>query len=117
MRFKTDENLPEDAADAFRDAGWDALSVNDQRLGGTDDATLAKICVDEERVLVTLDLGFGNIRAYPPSNRAGMIVLRTSKQDKATVLELVRRVLMSLRSRTIARELWVVDDQRIRIRS
>jgi hypothetical protein len=54
MRFKTDENLPEELADAFRDAGWDALSVGEQRLSGRDDAHIAAVCSGEDRILVTL---------------------------------------------------------------
>jgi hypothetical protein len=34
MRFKTDENLPEEFAEILRTAGWDALSVVEQQLGG-----------------------------------------------------------------------------------
>jgi predicted nuclease of predicted toxin-antitoxin system len=76
MRFKTDENLPEEFAGMLRDAGWDALSVAQQGLGGTDDNRLGAICVAESRILITLDLGFGNIKAYPPQSHPGIIVLR-----------------------------------------
>ncbi len=34
MRFKTDENLPEEIAEILRAAGWDAFSVIEQQLGG-----------------------------------------------------------------------------------
>ena len=117
MQFKTDENLPEEVAQALRDAGWDALSVLDQRLGGTSDPALANICAGENRILVTLDVGFGNIKAYPPNDYAGIIVLRPSRQDKHNVIELSARVINTLRSRQIGRELWVVDNQRVRVRS
>jgi len=117
MRFKTDENLPEEVAQAFRNAGWDALSVLEQRLGGTGDPALATICVGENRTLVTLDIGFGNIKAYPPNEYGGIIVLRPSRQDKRNVIELAARVINTLCSRQIGRELWVVDDQRVRIRT
>lgn len=64
MRFKTDENLPEELAEILRAAGWDALSVIEQQLGGKIDPQIAAICRNESRVLVTLDLGFGDIRTY-----------------------------------------------------
>ena len=117
MRFKTDENLPEEFAVALRDAGWDAMSVIEQQLAGQVDTRIAAICRDESRVIVTLDIGFGDIRTYPPDACAGVIVLRPSSQDKHSVLALAHRVVMALRERPIDRELWVVDDRRIRIRS
>lgn len=117
MRFKTDENLPEELAEILRAAGWDALSVIEQQLGGKIDPQIAAICRNESRVLVTLDLGFGDIRTYPPGDSAGMIVLRPASQDKFSVLAVANRLVMALREHPIGRELWVVDDRRIRIRS
>jgi predicted nuclease of predicted toxin-antitoxin system len=117
MRFKTDENLPEECAEVLRAAGWDALSVIEQQLGGKVDPQIAAICRDESRVLVTLDLGFGDIRTYPPGTHAGVIVLHPSSQDKHSVVAVAKRLVMALREHPIDRELWVVDDRRIRIRS
>ncbi|HEX8252871.1 MAG TPA: DUF5615 family PIN-like protein [Thermoanaerobaculia bacterium] len=117
MRFKTDENLPEEFAEALRLAGWDAVSVVQQHLGGTSDTRLAAICTAESRTLITLDIGFGNIRAYPPAAHAGIIVLRLKRQDKPAVLAFAARLIDALRIRRIQNELWIVDDQNIRIRS
>jgi predicted nuclease of predicted toxin-antitoxin system len=117
MRFKTDENLPEEFALALREMGWDALSIVEQRLGGSSDPHVAAICIAESRTLITLDLGFGNIKAYPPGAHAGIIVLRPARQDKLAVLELAGRLIEALQQRQIGRELWVVDEQKVRIRS
>jgi predicted nuclease of predicted toxin-antitoxin system len=117
MRFKTDENLPEEFAEIFRTAGWDALSVVEQRLSGTVDTKIARICVAERRALITLDLGFADIRSYPPSEHAGIIVLRPDQQDKPNVLAIANRLVMALHDHPIDKELWIVDDRRIRIRS
>jgi len=117
MRFKTDENLPEEFADIFRMAGWDAISVVDQQLGGTADPKIARICSTESRVFITLDLGFADIRSYPPTEYPGIIVLRPSQQDKPSVLAIANRIVMALHDHPINHELWIVDDRRIRIRS
>jgi predicted nuclease of predicted toxin-antitoxin system len=66
MKFKLDENLPLAARDVFSEAGYDALSVHDQAVAGAADEHLAQICRAEERILVTLDLDFADIRLYPP---------------------------------------------------
>jgi predicted nuclease of predicted toxin-antitoxin system len=117
MRFKTDENLPDEVAEMLRDAGWDALSVVAQGMQGSSDAHLAEVCTHEARTLITLDLGFGNIKAYPPRTHAGIIVLRPARPAKPTVLALVSRVIDALRLRSLDNELWIVDERKLRIRS
>jgi predicted nuclease of predicted toxin-antitoxin system len=66
VRFKLDENLPSELASLFREFGHDAVTVLDQGMGGTDDSDLASACAREQRVLVTLDKDFSDIRTYPP---------------------------------------------------
>lgn len=43
MRFKVDENLPIEVAEALRQAGHDAATVLEQRYGGSADAQLATL--------------------------------------------------------------------------
>lgn len=80
MKFKTDENLPVEVAHLLRQEGHDALSVIDQQLAGRPDADVAVMCQSEQRALVTLDLDFSNIRAYPPADYEGIIVFRPAVQ-------------------------------------
>ena len=116
MKFKTDENLPNEAATVLQAAGFDAETVWDEALSGATDGTLADHARREARVLVTLDLDFANIRNYPPDLHAGIVVLRPSKQDKATVLSLLRRIFPVLQERSPVGELWIVQRDRIRFR-
>ena len=51
MRFKTDENLPVEAAGILRDAGHDALTIHDQRMVGDLDKEIAAACRSEQRVI------------------------------------------------------------------
>ena len=43
IAFKTDENLPREAADLLRNHGHDALTVVEQSLGGHPDPDVAAI--------------------------------------------------------------------------
>jgi predicted nuclease of predicted toxin-antitoxin system len=62
-RFKLDENLPRDAQALLLAAGHDAHTVNDRRLAGRPDSKIFDVCLNEDRVLVTLDLDFADIEA------------------------------------------------------
>ena len=116
MNFKIDENLPAEAAEILRSVGFVADTVADENLGGAKDETVAAASRLEGRILVTLDLDFANIRAYPPGEHAGIIVLRIKRQDKATVLAYVRRLATALTRRNPVGELWILDGNRIRFR-
>lgn len=116
MKFKIDENLPVEIADLLNQAGQKASTVYDQGLVGAIDENIAKVCQAEARVLVTLDLDFADIRTYPPAQYSGIIVMRLKQQDKPYVLSITSRWIKALADETIEKRLWVVDDQKIRIR-
>jgi predicted nuclease of predicted toxin-antitoxin system len=111
-----DENLPIEMAQKLRSAGYDAMTVLEQRMGGWPDTNLYRVCQEEERVLVTLDLDFSDIRSYPPGKSAGIIVLRFARQDKPYVLAQFDRVIPLLMTEAIAGRLWIVDERQVRIR-
>jgi len=117
MEFKTDENMPVEAVGLLRSAGYDTQSVFDQSLGGAADVTVAAVCQNEGRVLITLDTDFADIRAYPPAEYAGFIVLRMSRQGKGEVLRMLRRLIGVLRRTPCTHQLWVVEEDRVRVRS
>ncbi len=70
----------------------------------------------EDRILVTLDLDFSNIRAYPPEAHSGIVVLRPRRQDKRTVLAALRRAIPVFSRQSPAGQLWIVEIDRIRHR-
>jgi len=116
MKFKIDENLPVEIAVLLTQAGHSALTVKDQRIGGSIDQALISLCVREDRTLVTLDLDFSDIRTYPPNNFSGIIVLRTRDQSKPVLMELARQLIPVLASEPLKGQLWIVEPGRIRIR-
>lgn len=116
MKFKTDENLPEEAAELLRSAGYDASTILEQSMGGELDPEVASVCRREQRILVTLDLGFADIRTYPPEEYHGLIVLRLRQQDKAHVVGVIEQLLPMLETEQLANRLWIVEEDRIRIR-
>ena len=117
IQFKIDESIPVGAAPLFRAAGFDCATVWDQGLNGEVDARIAEVCAAENRIIVTLDGGFGDIREYPGS-LPGVVVLRPDRPGRDTCLALVERLLRLLESgEPIANCLWVLDSRRLRIRS
>lgn len=116
VRVKLDENLPADAATLLREAGHDAATVAEQNLSGEPDAGISAVCRVERRALVTLDTDFADIRVYPPEAHAGLVVLRLKRQDRPHVLDVLRRLLPLLVTERLDGRLWIVDEERVRIR-
>ncbi len=116
MLFKIDENLPSQSVLLLRNAGHDALSVLEQRMGGHPDSDIAAICRTESRILLTLDTDFANIITYPPSTYSGLVILRLADQSKESVLRAVRKFIDALESESPNKKLWIVESDRIRVR-
>ena len=117
MKFKVDENLPAEVAEILAQHGHDASTVLDEKVGGGKDQDLAAISQREGRAIITLDTDFADIRSYPPANLPGLVVFRLRHQDKHHVLNLCARLVTALSKEKLAGQLWIVEEERIRIRS
>ncbi len=116
MRVKLDENLPVQLKDLCTEAGHDAATVVDEGLGGASDTAVAAACLSEERVLLTQDLDFSDIRTYPPAAHFGIVVFRLSTGARDAVLEVASILMERLEEASPRGQLWIVEDTRIRIR-
>ena len=116
MKFKLDENLPAELLDDLRAAGHEADSVPGEQLTGAPDAVLLDRVRREARVLLTMDKGIGDVRAYPPENYAGIVLFRPPSAGRGVTLSFVRRHLASVFDRDLAGHLLVVTEGGLRLR-
>jgi predicted nuclease of predicted toxin-antitoxin system len=116
MRFKIDENLPIEIAELLINAGHNAKTANEQQLQGVRDPILIDVCKSENRVLITLDTDFSDIRAYPPQEFSGIIVLRIGSQAKQHVIKVFQSIIPLIQREPINQHLWVVEETKVRIR-
>ena len=116
MRLKLDENLPTDLSDELARRGHDVDTVLDEQLGGRKDPVVVQAATDDSRLLLTLDRGIGDIRSYPPGSHAGVVVLRPTSQDPASILELIRRLLDAHDLDDFSGCVAIVEPTRVRIR-
>ena len=115
-RFKLDENLPRDAERLLRQAGHDVHTVLDERLGGSPDSSVLDACRVENRILITFDLDFSDIRFYPPATHEGIWILRPRTQSVDNTLALLQRALALVETETTHGRLWIVETTQVRIR-
>lgn len=115
MRLKLDENVDPRSVAILRTAGHDVATVPDEHLSGRPDAAVEAICRMEARCLVTLDLDFANVLAYPPERYSGLVVLRHPKPTAAGLLNLVRQLAALLAQHNPEQRLWIVEPGRLRV--
>jgi predicted nuclease of predicted toxin-antitoxin system len=116
MRLKIDENLPVELAELLADARHEAVTVFAQHLQGQNGSRIAQVCGREGRVLITLDLDFADMRAYPPQHYPDFIVLRVGTQDKPHILHVFERAIALIGAEPLEHRLWIVEETRVRIR-
>jgi predicted nuclease of predicted toxin-antitoxin system len=100
----------------LREAGFEADTVAGEGLCGSVDSELLEHCRAQDRVLVSLDLGFADVRAYPPKSHSGIVVFRSKSQDKSMVIALLARLVPVLKRQPPRQQLWIVELDRIRYR-
>ncbi len=115
MKIKLDENLGSSIAKVFVKAGYQATTIREEELCGSSDHEVIEVCRREKKVLLTLDLGFGNPLLFPPSLYPGIIVMRPGRKvHLPDLIDTAKTVIEGLSQRTITGKLWVVNKNRIR---
>jgi len=116
VRLKLDENLGKRAAELCRTAGHDVATVAAEGLCSADDPKILAVCLQEERCLVTLDIGFGNPLLYKPSHYLGLAVLRPpDRACPSHLVDAVKTLLQALEREPIKGKLWIVQIGRVRV--
>ena len=116
MKFKLDENLPNELLEDLHKAGHGVDTVADEGLAGSPDGPLLEQVKREGRVFLTMDKGIANVRIYPPDQYAGLILFRPNTSGREAVVRFVRKHIPTLLERELMGRLFVVSDRGIRVR-
>ena len=119
MRFLVDEDLPRSTCALLREHGHIAFDVRDIGYRGAPDSEIAAYAQRERLCIVTGDLGFSDIRNYPPNEYAGLVVLKLPRTATAsTILQLLESfVCQEDLVDTVSGKLAIVETGRVRIRT
>jgi predicted nuclease of predicted toxin-antitoxin system len=114
MRLLLDENVDFRVVSHLKDLGHDVKSIAHDFPAALDDETVLALALDEQRVLITNDIGFGDLVVRHRLPHAGILLLRLSSTDPNIKSE---RIGAALREHAAhLSELVVVSDGGVRIR-
>lgn len=116
MLVKLDENLGKSHADLLNRAGHAADRVYDQGLSGASDDDVWQRVTAEQRLLVTLDLDFADVRKYPVGSHPGILLLRPRNRSRQATTGILERVLNDHSLEDFRGCLVVADEFHTRIR-
>jgi predicted nuclease of predicted toxin-antitoxin system len=95
MKIKLDENMPAALADSLRELGHDVHTVPDEGLAGYSDPDIWAAAQREERLLITQDLDFSNIRQFMPGTHYGILLVRLRVPGRLALAQAVTRLFAS----------------------
>ena len=116
MKLKLDENLSRHLKPVLIGLGHDVLTAADENLLSHPDTEIAQAAKEEQRMLMTLDVEFADLRKYPPGSHPGVILFRPLSLSplsvNAFIIDFVRRTDLDKLAACVA----VVDPVHVRVR-
>jgi predicted nuclease of predicted toxin-antitoxin system len=113
MNFLADESCSGSVVRALRDADHDVLAIAETAPGSTDEYVLER-ALNENRILLTEDLDFGNLVYAHGRRSAGVMLLRFDSHTRLTKPPTVVEAVAKLGSR-LQDAFTIVEPGRVRI--
>jgi predicted nuclease of predicted toxin-antitoxin system len=117
MKLKLDENLSRHLKPVLTAMGHDVSTTADENLLSRPDTEVARAAATEERMLLTLDVEFADLRKYPPGSHPGIILFRPLSMGPLSVNRFIADFLRSTDLPKLAGCVAVVEPGRVRVRS
>jgi predicted nuclease of predicted toxin-antitoxin system len=116
-KFVIDEDMPRSTSKVLKESGYVALDIRDHSLRGAEDHRIYQFSQENQAVLITGDLGFGNLLHFPLGSHCGIIVARFP--NEMNTKELNRLLVERIRELTeddCQGNLIIIEPGKMRIR-
>jgi predicted nuclease of predicted toxin-antitoxin system len=116
MRLLLDQNLRVQTKTFLRELGYDVIDTRDLGLMRASDREIAEVAKREDRIIVTYNSDFGDIRHFPPGQHSGIIRLRIHPQTEEILHPRLKEFLESVDAEQLQGALVILDNFKARIR-
>jgi predicted nuclease of predicted toxin-antitoxin system len=108
VKIKLDENIPVSLLQVLASHGHDVHTVWNEGLAGKKDEEIWIRCQQEERLLITQDLDFADLRKFQSGSHFGIILVRLQHPGRIELLNLLSYGLRSPRRGELG---WLLSDR------
>ncbi len=116
-RFVIDEDMPRSTGVALVEEGYEVKDVRDHGRRGSSDDEVYRFAQEEKAILLTGDLGFGNILKFLPGHHFGIVVARfPNEMPPREINKEILAAFRDLRDNDFKGNLIILEPARIRIR-
>jgi predicted nuclease of predicted toxin-antitoxin system len=115
-RLKLDENLSRHLKSTLAALPHDVKTTAGDGLLSRSDREVAGAAAREDRMLLTLDLEFADLRKYPPGKHLGIVLFRPRTCGPLCVNEFVEQFVRSTELTALAGCVVVVEHGQVRVR-
>jgi len=116
VRFLLDQNLRTQTKEFLRQLGHDVVDTRDLGLARATDREIMDAAVLQDRIVITYDSDFGDIREFPPGSYPGVIRLRIYPQTDEMLHPRLAELLRSVDAKRLRGALMILDNAKVRIR-
>ena len=116
-KFLIDEDMPRSTAGALKGRGYEVKDIRDYGLRGADDEKVYQFAQSNQAVLITGDMGFGNILHFPIGRHFGIVIVHFP--NEMTTHEINRQLVDRFREFTeddFKGNLIIIEPGKVRIR-
>ncbi|HZX35894.1 MAG TPA: DUF5615 family PIN-like protein [Thermodesulfobacteriota bacterium] len=117
LKILLDENLSRSTAKTLRQNGFEVLEVRDCGLRGKSDEEIFDFAKKEKAVILTGDIGFGNVLRFPLGVHHGIFVVHFPTE--VSLYEINRQIMAAfngLSKEDFSGNLIILEPGKIRIR-
>lgn len=116
MKLKLDENLSRHLKETLSSLRHDVSTAADENLLSQPDTTIAATARREDRILLTPDVEFGNLRKFPPGTHPGIILFRPKRLGPLAVNRFVEDFFRQTDVQLLSGCVVIVESSRTRVR-
>ncbi len=116
MRFLADMGVSMSTVRMLRDRGHEAIHLREEKLNRLPDIDILKKAREENRIVITFDLDFGDLLAIGNHAIPSVIIFRLHNQTPASVQPKLVEIITNRGRDLLDGALVIVEDTRYRVR-
>jgi predicted nuclease of predicted toxin-antitoxin system len=117
-KLLVDENISPLTVEFLRKLGFDVISLIELGNKGITNGELVKLAISKNRIIITLDLDFGEIYYFSSKKKFGAIVIRLKTPTIEDINTVIGKFLeeIDFEKVDLTKSLIILDEKKYRIR-